>query len=164
MQLGTDAYYMTKVPQAFLYEKDGTVADEVLSGWILQRLYRGYIDPSALRPIALDDIRCRAAGEKTMVVTKRFADLLSQPRVQGQILTTLSIGSFLQLIKPAEHGYLLVEVADGQRGYMPASSLSGRKDSDGYFLCGCDPSWFHSSVERYSDLPGCGASRWISGS
>ena len=38
MQLGTDAYYMTKVPQAFLYEKDGTVADEVLSGWILQRL------------------------------------------------------------------------------------------------------------------------------
>lgn len=165
MQLGTDSYYMTKVPQAFLYEKDGTVADEVLSGWILQRLpekaergsasdaripvqthygYRGYIDPSALRPIALDDIRRRAAGEKTMVVTKRFADLLSQPRVQGQILTTLSIGSFLQLIKPAEHGYLLVEVADGQRGYMPASSLSGRKDSDGYFLCGCDPSWFHS--------------------
>ena len=138
MQLGTDSYYMTKVPQAFLYEKDGTVADEVLSGWILQRLpekaergsasdaripvqthygYRGYIDPSALRPIALDDIRRRAAGEKTMVVTKRFADLLSQPRVQGQILTTLSIGS---------------------------SSLSGRKDSDGYFLCGCDPSWFHS--------------------
>ena len=115
MQLGTDSYYMTKVPQAFLYEKDGTVADEVLSGWILQRLpekaergsasdaripvqthygYRGYIDPSALRPIALDDIRRRAAGEKTMVVTKRFADLLSQPRVQGQILTTLSIGSF----------------------------------------------------------------------
>ena len=112
MQLGTDSYYMTKVPQAFLYEKDGTVADEVLSGWILQRLpekaergsasdaripvqthygYRGYIDPSALRPIALDDIRRRAAGEKTMVVTKRFADLLSQPRVQGQILTTLSI-------------------------------------------------------------------------
>ncbi len=79
-----------------------------------------------------------------MVVTKQFADLLSQPRVQGQILTTLSIGSFLQLIKPAEHGYLLVEAADGQRGYMPASSLSVRKDSDGYFLCGCDPSWFSS--------------------
>ena len=79
-----------------------------------------------------------------MVVTKRFADLLSEPRVQGQILTTLSAGSFLQLINPAEHGYLLVEAADGQRGYMPASSLSGRKDSDGYFLCGCDPSWFHS--------------------
>ena len=27
---------------------------------------------------------------------------------------------------------------------MDISSLSGRKDSDGYFLCGCDPSWFHS--------------------
>lgn len=165
MQLGTDAAYITTAPQAFLYEKDGTVADEVLSGWILQRLsdepengsdarsrilvqthygYRGYIDPAALRPIALDDIRRRKEGEQTMVVTKQFADLLSQPRVQGQILTTLSIGSFLQLIKPAEHGYLLVEAADGQRGYMPASSLSVRTDSDGYFLCGCDPSWFSS--------------------
>jgi hypothetical protein len=165
MRLGTDVYYITTAPQAFLYEKDGTVADEVLSGWILHRLpdesehgsdadsrirvqthygYRGYIDPAALRSIAPEDIRQRAAGEKTLVVTKRFADLLSQPRVQGQILTTLSVGSFLQLITPAEHGYLLVETADGQRGYMPASSLSERKDSDGFFLCGCDPSWFHS--------------------
>ena len=38
MQLGTDAYYMTKVPQAFLYEKDGTVADEGFSSGFLKRL------------------------------------------------------------------------------------------------------------------------------
>lgn len=171
MYSGTSEYYLTETPQAFLYAEDGTVADEVLSGWAVQRLdeenvlsasgeermpvqthygYRGYVPPRAMRPVPLEELRRRESEKKTVVITKRFADLLAEPRVQGRIVATLSAGSFLTLEKPAENGYAIARAADGRHGYLPAACFTERKDSDGFLLNGSDPGWFLNQ-KRYGD-------------
>ena len=105
-----------KTPQAFLYEEDGTIADEILSGWAVEvegeekngRVpvmthygYHGLVNPNCLLPVRKEELKERAS-EEMLVVTKRMADVLSEPRVQGALLETLSRGSFVTALGTKE--------------------------------------------------------------
>lgn len=149
---------LVKVPEAFLYEEDGTIADEVLSGWAVRLLearqdrngrvpvetyygYRGWIDPGVLKPVTAQRLLLRETSGNALVVRKRMADLLAAPKVQGALLATYSRGSILEKTGEEKAGYLPVRAADGKTGYLAASSLMARRDSDGYVNQGGDD-WF----------------------
>ena len=136
-----------KTPQAFLYEEDGTIADEILSGWAVEvegeekngRVpvmthygYHGLVNPNCLLPVRKEELKERAS-EEMLVVTKRMADVLSEPRVQGALLETLSRGSFVTALGTKED-YTRVKTASGCEGYLASCGLAKRKDSDGYLL------------------------------
>lgn len=146
-----------KTPQAFLYEEDGTIADEILSGWAVEvegeekngRVpvmthygYHGLVNPNCLLPVRKEELKERAS-EEMLVVTKRMADVLSEPRVQGALLETLSRGSFVTALGTKED-YTFVRTASGCEGYMASCGLKKRKDSDGYLIADDDEreGWF----------------------
>ncbi|MCI5650184.1 MAG: C40 family peptidase [Fusicatenibacter sp.] len=137
---------------AFLYTEDHkVVTDEVLMGWAVEILekrctadgraslrvlthygYEGYLDGNTVRSASEEELCNRDLGGSLCVIRKAFADMMETPKVQGRILQTLGKGSFVTRVSEAEHGYCLVETADGARGYLMEVGLSRRLDDDGY--------------------------------
>ena len=110
-------------------------------------------DAAAIR----ERVRTEDTGSGLQVLTKPFTDVLSIPKVQGRILETLPRGAFVTPVQAdaipdrkeelaafsealAEkqqastelNGYVLVQTAGGQTGYVPACGLMKRQDSDGF--------------------------------
>ena len=145
-------YGIVTVPKAYLYADDlEEISDEVLMGWaVLVTLqqkekngimycrvvthygYEGYMRADLIRETDENELRNRDNDTDIFVINRSFADLLSQPRVQGNILLTLSRGSFVKVLKFEENGYCLVSVEDGTTGYIPSVALIKRLDNDGY--------------------------------
>ena len=145
-------YGIVIAPQAYLYTDDlMEIADEVFMGWALvitpeqkeksgvvyRRVithygYDGFIQIEAFRDSDESELINRDSNAEICVVQRAFSDLLSQARVQGSIILTMSRGSFVKVISDEGNGYCLAETADGTRGYIPIIALEKRVDSDGY--------------------------------
>lgn len=154
-------YAYVRVPEAFLHEQDGTVSDELLMGEAVRILedgtdlvpvetsygYQGLCRKEDLLPADGEMIRDREKSGTVLTVTRRAVDLLLAPKVQGQILCTLSRGSIVTRCEDsadaAAEGYTKVSLPDGRSGYLPSCSVSPRRDTDRY-LFSRDPKRFLS--------------------
>ncbi len=140
-------YGIVKVPSAFLYEEDKkSIADELLMGWAVKVLetetdhcrvvthygYEGYIKREALLEADREALADREKQRRLCVVTRAFADVLAEPKVQGEIKRTICRGGFADVGTEKVNGYCLVQLADGTKGYLPQVALSERKDSDAW--------------------------------
>lgn len=153
----SEQYFFVSQAEAFLYDEDlVSRIDQVLYGWAIQAIgelgdfyqvetaygYTGYISKTAVIPTELARIAERDSAGWDQVVIKRFQDVLSLPKVQGRILITLGRGCVVEALDEEENGYRKVRLLDGQTGYMPASSLLPRRDSNRYFYSEDRDSYF----------------------
>lgn len=124
---------------------ESTVEDEVLYGMVVDILdspapgwfcirthyrYEGIVSADGL----LLDPEAVAKWEslpKKVVRNKNFCDVLSEPRVQGWHMESLTRGCILAPIAEAEDGWQRVRLADGRVGYVMASIL------DTYYTTPC---------------------------
>ncbi len=57
------------------------------------------------------------------ILCRASIDLLAEPTVQARILTTLFMGSSVQLLEPPKDGWQKIRAADASCGYVPSISL-----------------------------------------
>lgn len=155
-------YAYVKAAQAFLYDEGGEVVDEVLSGWAVEVLsggpmvsvrthygYKGRIRQDCLAFADAQFLKDRDAGGRTLMVRRRSADLLSQPRAQGKVLQTLPAGALVTLTEQGrkQDGYAHVRAADGREGFISSALVFPRPDSDGLLYDDPDGTWLlHQKV------------------
>ena len=140
---------MVTEPSAFLLEDDlKGRADEVLSGWALEILeetedhykavthygYPGWIRKEQVKEIPCGRLSLRAEHGDTCIITGAAVDVLSEPRVQGEILETLPRGAFVEPTGLSDATYAKVVTAAGNHGYVPQICLARRKDNDHYLM------------------------------
>ena len=133
------------VPNTFLYETSCAehVSDELLSGWIVTVQnrerdflevttdygYTGWLKASAIRRITAEEWRfgdLRDTGENTIspaVLCRGITDILEDPGVQSAVLSTLFMGSHVQILGKTRDGWQRIQTAGGICGYVPAGSL-----------------------------------------
>ena len=139
------------VPKAPLYETvsavDGQiigqhVSDELLSGWLITIRsrqgnfreilttygYSGWISSSDIRELSQEEYGLWNICSKSVVLlTQRLTDILSAPRVQSPVLSTLFMGSTVIPWGDSENGWQKIKLADDTLGYVPAIALSAPK-------------------------------------
>lgn len=160
---------------AFLYDEaenvfpdDGKnhIVDEVLSGWhvhILEKAiiegkevikvkthynYEGWADIKSFSEISREKIIVQSESNNIYYINRLAVDLMAAPTVHGEILDTVGIGSFVTALRPSDKGWTEVILANGNRGYMPTSALSIRKDSDRIYLNEDASSYFFAFSEN----------------
>ncbi len=170
------------VPSAFLYGADlASVEDDVLSGWKLEALsgdrdgyryvrthygYEGWIRKEAVRETgsgtdgsirtahALDAAQQKdTAAQSQKVLIRSWTDVLSLPKVQGEILETLPRGAFLCCLPETEKNYHKVRTASGKEGWIPEIAFAERMDTDGFFTAEDRPGYFLRQTERFLTEP-----------
>lgn len=101
------------------------IEDEVMPGWLKVRTHYRYEGIVCDEDLLLDDEAVEAweSAEKKVVLNKNFCDVLSDPKVQGWIKTTLPLGSLVSPQGEAENGWQLVQLPDGETGYVMAPIL-----------------------------------------
>lgn len=142
-------YAVVTETSAFLYDcSHSSVVDEVLCSWALEILkgsladayllvrthygYEGWIKSCLVKAVSAETLKERDESEKLAVIIKPFSDVLSEPKVQGRIIKTLSRGSYVEVLDAAGNDYEEVQLPDGQHGYVPVSAIGHRQDSDAY--------------------------------
>lgn len=136
-----------KEPKIWLYKtSQPDRADELFMGWAVGILetaegwykvithygYTGYVCASSVVLVTENELRNRDKSGLVAVICRGAADVLTEPKVQGEILATLTRGAFVRILPEAENGYRHVEMADGRQGYIPCIAYTFRKDWDGY--------------------------------
>lgn len=95
--------------------------------WLLVRTPYRYTGYCKKEDMILDGARVEAwEGGELCVVMQRYADVLSESRVQGICLESLARGGRLLVHREAaaaEPGWVCVELADGRRGYTKEKFL-----------------------------------------
>ena len=107
----------------------GMVVDilaEVVPGWYRVRTHYRYEGIVSAEDLILGDEAAAAweALPKKVIRNKNFCDILSAPKVQGWILTTLPRGAVVSPVGESENGWQQVRLADGRTGFLPESILS----------------------------------------
>lgn len=130
-------------PSAFLYENltEKRISDELLSGWpvrIHQQQgefvkitthygYSGWLNTSEIRNISPEEYACWNPWEHTTsrlaILHKGITDILKEPLVQAEILTTLFMGCTVIPIGTPENGWQKIKTAGDVCGYVPTISL-----------------------------------------
>ena len=114
-----------------------TVEDEVLygmvveileqpeEGWYKIRTHYRYEGIVAAENLILDQEQVAAweALPKKTVRNKNCCDVLTQPKVQGWHLQSLTKGAVIAPVGGQEDGWQQVQLADGRRGYVPEAIL-----------------------------------------
>lgn len=140
-------------PIVKIYEKPGAlsgVTDEMLYGWACRIMgeerdfyqivthygYEGYVRKEDIVLIQHHDLTEREESEETKFVKRSAIDILTVPRVQGRILTTVYRGSLICVPKQPEglDGWCRVILADGRSGYTRCIYLNDRLDTDLFLL------------------------------
>lgn len=108
-----------------LYGMVVDVLEEPAPGWYRVRTpYRYEGTASAAHLLVGDEgAAAWAALPKQVVRNKNFCDVLSQPKVQGWHLATLTRGCVVSPVGQAEDGWQKVLLADGRTGFVQASIL-----------------------------------------
>ncbi len=143
-------------PSVFLYEKDGkTPTDQLFMGWAVGILgefgkyyqivthygYPGFIKKENVKITVEEKIQQRDGLGEVWIVSAPFADVLLEPKVQGERLVTLEKGSFVECLEMpereektggGEHGFVKIRMASGAAGYVPCIALTRRLDNDRY--------------------------------
>ena len=157
------SYALVTKSEAFLYdhpgEKDSKAIEEpsdvLLSGWavgiretkegwakvITHYGYEGWLWEGDFRPSSEEELK-----EKRMRLSARSADVLSLPKVQGILLTTLWQDSFFTVLEESPDGaWVKIRTASQVEGYIPSSSIKERLDTDAFLLQEKQElSWFSS--------------------
>ena len=113
------------VEDEVLYGMVVDIVDEPAPGWYYIRThyrYEGIVSGDRL----ILDPEAVAKWEslpKKVVRNKNFCDVLSEPRVQGWTLESVTRGGILSPIGEPEKGWQRVRLADGRVGYVMASIL-----------------------------------------
>lgn len=139
------------VPKATLYEnitmKNNficvqNVSDELLSGWLVtiqecqgnyykiitEYGYSGWLIKSDIRIISQKESQIwNRNTQPSLMLTQRLTDVLKAPKVQSCVITTLFMGSIVNLYGASEDGWQNIQLADGTCGYVPAIALSAPK-------------------------------------
>lgn len=137
-------YGVVRVSRVFLYEENGCdVVDEVFSGWGVMweedgewiRVwthygYRGWMERTLIEEKSWEWLEERERVGNTYVVTRGFADVMREPRVQAKVLETLGRGCFVERMGEVQKGYCKVKLTNGVVGFMPEAALEKRLDSD----------------------------------
>lgn len=127
----------------FVYENlvERCISDELLSGWpvvVQQRQgeflqitthygYSGWLDASDVRDILPEEYAWWNPWEHTKgrlaILCRGITDILREPKVQAEILSTLFMGSTVIPIGEPENGWQKVKTAGEICGYVPSISL-----------------------------------------
>ena len=132
-----------KIPKATLYEtitRDGcaygqNVSDELLSGWpvtIQERCgnylnitthygYSGWLKTSDIRSIPQKESEIWSTSPA--IISHGMIDVLEEPRVQSNILSTLFMGSTVIPCGTPADGWQKIKTAEGVMGYIPSAAL-----------------------------------------
>ncbi len=135
-------YGVVRVKRAFLYEENGMdVVDEVFLGWGVMWEeegewievwthygYRGWMERRLIEEKSREWFEEREGN--VFVVTRGFADVMREPRVQARVLETLGRGCFVERTGEVGDGYCKVRMSNGLEGFMPGAALEKRLDSD----------------------------------
>lgn len=102
------------------------VLEEPAPGWYRIRTHYRYEGIVSGTDLLLGDAQTDAweALPKKVVRGKNFCDILSEPRVQGVILTALPRGALVSPVGEVEKGWQKVFLPDGREGYVPRAILS----------------------------------------
>ena len=65
------------------------------------------------------DVIIKEAVDNQMVVTSRFVDVLSLPKVQGVPYVSLTVGCLIEVTDTVVDGYRKVVLLDGREGFVP---------------------------------------------
>lgn len=118
--------------------QESTLVDEVLYGMVVELLeqpapgwyrvrthyrYEGIVRGESLR-IGDEAAAVWESQTKKVVRGKNFCDVLSAPKVQSRILTTLPRGGIVCPLGNPVEGWQRVGLADGRTGFLPESILS----------------------------------------
>lgn len=136
------------VPKATLYETitkknqcviGQNVSDELLSGWLLTVTecqgnflkiithygYTGWVHMKDVHKISKEEYGLwNIRSGSLLLLTGRLTDVLSSPKVQAPILTTLFMGSTVVPIGSRKDGWQKIKLADNTFGYVPAIALT----------------------------------------
>lgn len=158
---------IVKEPSVFLYEKPGkSPVDQLFMGWAVSILgekdeyyqtvthygYSGYLKKENVRITLEEKVQQRDKCKNAWVVSASFADVLLEPKVQGERLITLEKGSFVECMEISdrdreqyneEHGFVKVCMASGVEGYMPGIALTRRLDNDRYLYSARRRNYFY---------------------
>lgn len=109
-----------------LYGMPVTLLEEARPGWVRIRThyhYEGYVPTSSLYLLSEAESQHRA-GTLHFVI-QGHADILSQPKVQGIRLLTVTRGAIISVMPKVEapEGWVKVKLNDGTIGYMKATFL-----------------------------------------
>lgn len=142
------------VPKTTLYETVITrnhcligqnVSDELLSGWLLSITeckgnflkvtthygYSGWVRTSAVHKITQEEYGMwNIRSGSLLLLTQRLTDILSAPKVQAPVTTTLYMGSTVVPCGGKQEGWQKVQLADHTTGYVPAIALAPSKSPD----------------------------------
>lgn len=125
------------------------LTDEIFSGWAVQILdesgdwyyirtfygYEGWTAKGGLREISRKELEERQDRGAYLRIGARSADILADPRVQGGICETLYHDSVVRMLHFSEdENWAYIESASGVRGWVFASALRERMDTDGFLL------------------------------
>ena len=118
--------------------RESTLVDEALYGMVVEILgepspgwyqvrthyrYEGYVSGENLL-IGDEAASAWETQPKKVIRNKNFCDVLSAPKVQGWILTTLPRGAVVCPVCPPADGWQQVRLADGRTGFLPEGILS----------------------------------------
>lgn len=142
------------VPKATLYKTVITrnhcligqnVSDELLSGWLLSITeckgdflkvtthygYSGWVRTSDVHKITQEEYGMwNIRSGSLLLLTQRLTDILSAPKVQAPVTTTLYMGSTVVPCGGKQEGWQKVQLADHTTGYVPAIALAPSKSPD----------------------------------
>lgn len=135
-------------PKAILYESvimknhclvAQNVSDELLSGWLLTVTeyqgdflkiithygYTGWIKAKDVHRISEEEYGLwNIRSGSLLLLTQRLTDVLSFPKVQAPVNTTLFMGSTVIPLGGRKDGWQKVRLADNTTGYVPAIALT----------------------------------------
>lgn len=138
-------YGIVNVASVFLLDEDlKSRTDEVLYGWAIKIIgkkgkffkvvthygYTGYIIKDAVKEVSQNYLKNR----KVDVIVRNTIDVLSLPKVEGDILITLFKGSLIETNHNEKDGYFKVSLLDGASAWAPYTGLAVRGDSDNYLI------------------------------
>ena len=109
-----------------LYGMVVELLEEVAPGWYRVRTHYRYEGIVSAEDLILDQEKVAAWEDlpKKMVRNKNFCDVLSEPKVQGWHLKSLTRGCVVAPVGEPENGWQKVMLADGREGFVQSSILA----------------------------------------
>lgn len=109
-----------------LYGMVVDILDEPAEGWYRIRTHYRYEGIVCADSLIVGDAAAAAwaALPKKVVRNKNFCDVLSDPKVQGWHLMSLTRGCVVSPVGEPENGWQKVKLADGRTGFVQAAILS----------------------------------------
>lgn len=125
VRVSKDAEESSETVDEVLHGTEVCILEEEQNGYIkieTEYNYKGFVPIWAIRVGSY-------AGEERNIITNMFADILSEPKVQGSIQDSLPMGAFIKVIsEDVDKRYVYVELVDGRRGFIRKDFIGNLKN------------------------------------